>query len=356
MKWADYPHPALVSYGNDTKVVATSSFTRPKQPLDVKADSKTRLVERPVTRGSALTRLASKKPKNNKSNKMPKKEKGWAPTIKKHVGTAASWAWDFLVKRIFGSTRAVLEEKAMLTKLASTKNEKDYVAIFNNDLPAKIRLCDDQISVLRSEMAAALATAGMRTLKITLPRALDAYRIATVTSGVVNNIVTILPNDPTEFASAVALFEEYKMTGLTIISNNFLLTPTTGVQTLNNSMNISVADPAEGASAFTSVLQGAQYQQQQLNANGAGYPTAGADNGAERGLSKWNISFPRGMQYDNDGANMYAAQDEWLPSNAAVTSPPKYCWIKHYTVQAVTTANNVSSALMYYHLEFRSRQ
>jgi len=347
-KWAD------VQDDKHSDVKTTTSFSLPRYvPHPFVRDSRTEKATSLVLGSKkGLGRSSEKKPK-------PKKKKGGpslSQTIKHHVGRGASWAWDFLVKRIFGATTATLAERLKLTKLAAATTEKEYVSVFGGgDLQSKIKLCDDQLSVLRGEMSAAMRTAGMRVFKISLPFPLTAYRVSTVTSGIVNNVVTITPNDPTEFASVVVLFEEYKMTGLTVISNNMLLTPAVGNQTTDSSMTVSVADPAD-AGVLTSVSSGAQYAMRQFYANGGGYSTYGANEGGARGLTHWDIRFPKGQQFDNSGASMYAAQDEWLPANASVTVPPRYCYIKHYTVQAVVTASNVSSALMFYHLEFRSRQ
>jgi len=289
-------------------------------------------------------------------------------SIKRHIGNGASWAWDYLVKRIFGDSRKVLLEKqkyldaralaSVKTGWFDVKDGKDVKETVKvcDAYSERLTFCDTQIDVLRKEMAAAMQTRGLKEFRITLPRGLDAYRVATVTSGIVNNIVFINPSDPVEFASCAALFEEYKMSGVTIHTNETLLCPSVGNQTLNNTQCVSVADPADGGTALTSVILGASFANKMFTCNGGTYATAGSENGAHRGMYSWDIHFPRGTQYDNSGQNMYAAQDEWLPYNTAVTVLPVYCYIKHYTVQAVVTATNVTSARMDYHLAFRSRQ
>jgi hypothetical protein len=201
-----------------------------------------------------------------------------------------------------------------------------------------------------------------REISLNLTRRLNVYMLATVTTGLVSNVVTVTPSDVDEWSTIIALFEEYKMTGLDVHHNYngiFGLAGTPVSTTVDNQFMLSAADPGD-ATAATSSGQLLQYSARQMLrtvnnqavANGSAY-----SNPLQRHTNDtmWKIKLPKATIVNNSGA-IIALQDTWDATNATDTVPPSYCFIKHYGLTNIVTAININSAIMVYYLHFRSRQ
>jgi len=321
-----------------------------------------------ISRGKYAPSVVSVKPGKGKTSNKPgkgKKSKGKGESLSNHlkreVGKHASHLWDWVVRKIFDNAKAavVRRQDALAAIAESDKDNKDakmppsdvksgwYLLpskVDRKSLDSTVADCDKLIAAYRAELAGYMKG---KPLSISLPRALDAYAIATVTTGVVSNVVAIAASDLAEWSTMVALFEEYKMSGLSIHHNSVAQGPA-GATTASGLFRTSVADPGDGT-ALTSTLQAVQYGFKEVEP--LGFASAAVVNHGR----VWNVHLPRGNMFTNAGA-LYAAQDEWLPVNATVSTLPVYCYIKHYWVGSTVTAVAVDSAIMYYHVHFRSRQ
>lgn len=291
--------------------------------------------------------MAKKAQKSKPSGKKAKKEESLSKILKHHAGKHASRAWDWVVRKIFDTAKPVVAAiSASNRRIAAAKegwlDAKDVK--FNVLEEEKLRDSNTaMLNLLRGQMTTMMKG---KTFSISLPRILDAYAIATVTSGVVANVVAINPTDTAEFATLIALFEEYKMSGLTV-DHNPITTGGAGSSTANSFFRVSVADPVSGT-ALGSVLEGTQYADHELLSQ-----TGAAVTDRCRPPHRWHISFPPGSNISNSGT-VASLQDTWSAVVSGST-PPYYCQIKHYWVGSVVTAINVDSAVMFYHMHFRTR-
>lgn len=278
-----------------------------------------------------------------------KKSKGRAKQslskhMKSYLGGKLSWLYDEVVRHFFGQVSPLVRERTSLSNVMNSPTKEDYFVVKTGDVKDRLVKLDSQIDQLKESFRVMFGTG---TFKIRLPQAVDAYMIATVTSGVVSNVVTVVPSGASEWSSIAALFDEYRQMGVTVIHKNPLIINTLGSAyggSVSTTYRVTAADPTD-STALASVVAGVQQGVHEVLSLAHGalstpVPTV-----------TWHIDLPKGEMFAGSGT-LQSAQKTWTQVNLPVT----YCSLKHYTVQAVTTASIVESALLYHDLEFRLRE
>jgi len=311
--------------------------------------------------------VASKNQKNKQTNQRARsssrrraKMPGLGKTLKHHAGKAAGWIWDEVVKRIFGQAQPLVTRKNQIAaqiKLAQKDQEQEgktmtsYFSTSKTSVDTKALskehdLLDHTIGMYKQMMKSAV---GMAPIRIVLPVGLNAYMTATVTTGIVNNTNVIRPSDTTEFATLIALFDEYKMTGLTIKHSSNLIRQGIAVGTsLDGAYRVTAIDASDG-NALANANAGLQYATHELLPLNAVACTKAS-------MHEIRVSFPKATLLDSTG-NITFAQDTWLNANPSGTPLiPIFCVVKHYTIQSVVTADVVESAALFYDMHFRLRE
>jgi hypothetical protein len=274
--------------------------------------------------------------------------------MKDYLGGRLSYLYDEVVRWAFHSAQPLVREKQYLKASSdakelyfgtSSKSDSKTLALSSAIDPSKrVSILDQELSAIKQTMTNMLAGEQYR---VTLPQIFDAYCVATVTTGVVSNVCTINPTGCSEFATLAALFDEYKETGITVLHKNPLIINTLsnpGGGSVNTTYRITAADPTDNT-AMTSVDAGLQHGVHEL------LSLAHGNLSVQLPLLAWKIRLPPDTVFVS-GGTMALAQDTWMAANF----PVPYCFLKHYTVQAVTTATTVESAIIQHSLEFRIRE
>jgi len=320
-----------------------------------KQDMKAQIVQAPITGSVHMVSKRSpqrgntKKPKSHVVGKVSKRIP-LSKHMKDYLVGRLSYLYDEVVRWAFHSAQPLVKEKQFLKVSAEAKelyfgtSKVDCKSTVLKADPSRVNAIDTELSAIKQTMTTML---GGESFRVTLPQIFDAYCVATVTTGVVNNVCTINPTGCTEFATLAALFDEYRERGITVIHKNPLILNTlvsASGGSVNTTYRVTACDPTDNT-AMTSVDAGLQHGVHELLSLAHGNLLV------QIPLLAWEIRLPKDTVFVS-GGTMALAQDTWMAANF----PVPYCFLKHYTVQAITTAITVESAIVQHILEFRIRE
>jgi len=203
---------------------------------------------------------------------------------------------------------------------------------------------------LKATVEAFRSAIGIKPVKFRLTIGTDLT--ATVTSGIINLVVSLTASATSEWSSISALFDEVRMTGGTYdFVHNCQGVYATGVtDTSFNSSYLALAFDPTDSGALTSVLQATEYSNHKL------YPTNQAilSNAAygtvlttkRRNVFHWR---PEPGVFANSTVSVGAAQ--WQPTSSVLPCG----FLKFYTVGAEVVAKKVAAGVLYFDVELRCR-
>jgi hypothetical protein len=297
--------------------------------------------------GSLSARGRAKTPERARSRSRSRsKSKG--KTVRPKMRSAAfrkSFAKSSIVK-----LKPLVEKKELVGKtVALAKSgyfaDKDTKTV---DLKTTQGEYDNLVKEIKLAIGAIRAGLGDRPIRIRLSQ---TYTLtATVTTGVVNTTVSVLPSNATEWSTCAALFEEYKCLGgsVNFMYANYTSKPSTGGAVDTNGYPVIGYD-ADDATAATSSLVLTQLAQHEVlspmifcSGVGIAAPACGLHH-------KFHFHIPKGTV--ESGSISIVAGTEWLPVQGVVSAGT----VKFYHVGTEVTAVNVTCGVLYYDLEFRCR-
>jgi hypothetical protein len=188
---------------------------------------------------------------------------------------------------------------------------------------------------------------GMRPMRVTIR--IPFTLTATVTTGVVNTAVSVVPGSSGEFASLAGIFNEYKCLSGDVEFANFIRSSYaagTTAATLNTSMLALVYDA--DSTALTSVINGTEYAQHALYSLGQ---QAGSETAVVKSPHHFHFAVTPGVGVDTVSGSVETGA--WAPTSSNTTT---YGFIKSYCVATEVTAIAVVVGVVHCHCEFRIRE
>jgi hypothetical protein len=189
---------------------------------------------------------------------------------------------------------------------------------------------------------------GLKPMQITLR--IPFTLTATVTTGVVNTTVSMVPGSSGEFSSLAAIFNEYKCHSGEIEFVSYLRSLYAigaAAATLNSSALALVYDA--DSTALTSVIGATEYLQHKL------YPVGQQAASGALPMTHETLKFPfrvtPGIGTDTVSGSVESGQ--WSPTSSSTAT---YGFIKSYFVGAEVTAIAVVQGVAHLHCEFRIRE
>jgi len=248
---------------------------------------------------------------------------------------------------------ATLKINALMKRMeASKKTDWQY---FSKDSKDGKNEPSDSTKLLSTELK--LLTSGIRSMMregmgyrpmrivLTIPFQLTT----TVTSGVLNGNVSVVPGTSTEFASLATIFDEYKCIGGDVVFANYIRASyafgVTG-STLNTSAMVLVYDT--DSTALTSVLNGTEFMNHKLYRIGQ---QAGGVQSFKETFENFAFKVPPGIGVDT--VTPIVESGEWVPTTNTSST---FGFVKTYCVTTEVVALAVVSGYMKMECEFRCRQ
>jgi hypothetical protein len=205
----------------------------------------------------------------------------------------------------------------------------------------------------RREIKSMVGTAG---LKITLPHTFSTQIQSAVTSGIVNATRVVDGSLAAEFAACAALFDEFRYQHYFATLVGDIVGYGAGDQgnalLVTNSNFLIAYDPAD-ALALTSVIDGCGMKQHHLLVQYAG---SGVYTRNKIPTFKFFAESEGGTVNNTAGAATILAPRQWQAVNVAAVTILPVGYFKWYWVITNAVVTNVFAPIVYYHLEFRSRQ
>jgi hypothetical protein len=310
------------------------------------------MLSRKVDAAKALPNLSLGKPAGKKGGggkrKAPKgrKEKSLGSHVKRGLEHGARFAWDWLWRRAFGS--AGLRKVANLQKQLVLAKRSDYLSVKSDGKDVKVEK-SDTTKLLENDLGAVRELLGRsfghQSVKITLT--VPFTLASTVTTGVVNTVVSIRPSFSGEFTSLAALFEEYKCMGGTVHFTNYLRSAYligSAAATLNSAMLAVCFDTTNAV--LTSVSSATEYEQHLCVLNGA---QAGSPLVDLRAPHQFHFRIPSGIELGGTAYN----SSTWVPTTVTAAD---FGYLKSYSVGTEVVALDTVIGYTRLHCEFRMRE
>jgi hypothetical protein len=241
--------------------------------------------------------------------------------------------------RAMASTAARLKESEKVdwqyfTKSGAKDEESDTTKLLKTEL-----------SLLSQSVRTSVGARPMR-VTIRIPFTLTA----TVTTGVVNSTVSIIPGSSGEFSSLAGIFNEYKcLSGEVQFAHFIRASYAIGVTaaTLNTSA-LALCYDAD-STALTSVVNATEYAQHALFPLGqqGGSITTTCD----RHLFTYGFRVTPGVGVDTVSGSVESGA--WAPTSSTTTT---FGFIKSYCVATEVVALAVAQGVVHLHCEFRIRE
>ncbi len=292
--------------------------------------------------GKSREKMTKSKPK-----KAPKhrEEKSVGQYIKRGIEHGARWAWDWAWTRMFGNA---VRKVSAITKQLTLARRQDFLSVKADGKDVKVeksdttRLLEADLGAIKMAIGARFKHEAVR-IRLTVPFTLTS----TVTTGVVNTVISIRPSFSGEFSSLAALFEEYKCVGGVVHFMNYLRAPYligSASATLNGAMLALCFDTTNAV--LTSVSSATEYEQHTTVLNGA---QAGSPLVDIKTPHQFHFRVPEGIEL---GGTAYNAST-WVPTTVTAAD---FGYIKSYSVGTEVVA--LDSVIGYIRLdcEFRMRE
>ncbi len=226
---------------------------------------------------------------------------------------------------------------------------------FNDSKDQKVDLksLTNEVDLLTKELELATTAirAGLGDKPIRMRLSSTYTLTATVTTGIVNTVKTILPSDATEWSTCAALFDEYKILGGEVDFHYKNMVTMGGSGAVDTNAYPVIAYDADDTNSATSSLALTQFAQHKVFANHAFADSAGATVFVAGVSSRYRFRYhiPKGTV--TQGGSSLQPGTEWC----VTASPLAAGTIKFYHAGNQTAAVSVTAGVMYYDLEFRCR-
>jgi hypothetical protein len=284
-------------------------------------------------------------PRKKHSGGKKAEHKSLGAHIKHGLERGAKIAWDWAWRRMFGGA---VQTVSTLQKQLTLAKRQDYLSVKDDGKDAKVvksdstRLLEQDIAILKTSIGRAF---GNKSVRITLSCPFELA--STVTSGVVNTVVTVRPSFSAEFSSLAALFEEYKALGGTVHFYNALRSAyAIGVTATSlNTAFLGICYDTTSA-VLTSVSSATEYQQHGLYLNGgqSGSPLV------NRPVPElFHFKIPDGIEL---GGSAYLS-GTWVPTTVTAAD---WGYIKSYSVGTEVVALVTVAGVIRLDTEFRMRE